>query len=69
MLLTNNNLKKKFPKKIKNFFKAKRISDDFMKYWHSVLHNNYSIVDKFNHEYVVNSRPKNFKKCFRNWCR
>ena len=62
MLLTNNNLKKKFPKKIKKLsLKQKRISDDFMKYWHSVLHNNYSIVDKFNHEYVVNSRPKNFK--------
>ena len=32
-----------------------------MKYWHEVLQNKYSIVDKFNHEYVTKSRPKRFK--------
>ena len=52
----------KFPKKLKKLSKKKKkISDDFMKYWHSILREKYSIVDKFNHEYVVNSRPNKFK--------
>ncbi|MES2212647.1 MAG: class I SAM-dependent methyltransferase [Pseudomonadota bacterium] len=37
-----------------------QISDDFMKYWHTVLPNKYGIVDKFNHEYPVIHAPKNF---------
>ena len=54
-----------FPKKIKKLsHKRKKISDDYMKYWHTVLRDKYSIVDKFNHEYVVNSRPKNFLSDF-----
>ncbi len=53
---------KNFPKKLKKLSnKKKKISDDFMKYWHEVLQSKYSIVDKFNHEYVTKSRPKRFK--------
>ena len=53
---------KKFPKKLKKLsIKKKKISDDFMKYWHEVLQSKYYIVDKFNHEYVTKSRPKRFK--------
>ena len=53
---------KNFPKKLKKLsIKKKKISDDFMKYWHEVLQSKYSIVDKFNHEYVTKSRPKRFK--------
>ncbi len=36
------------------------ISDDFMKYWHEVLPHQYGIVDRFNHNYVVKTAPKNF---------
>ena len=31
-----------------------------MEYWHKVLQTKYNIVDKFNHNYVVDSAPKNF---------
>tara|TARA_B100001758_G_C18278664_1_gene540421 strand:+ start:292 stop:1020 length:729 start_codon:yes stop_codon:yes gene_type:complete len=62
MFQLSNKNRGRFPKKIKKLsIKKKKISDDFMKYWHTVLRDKYSIVDKFNHEYVVNSRPKNFK--------
>lgn len=54
----NNN----FPKKLKKLSsKQKKISDDFMKYWHEVLRSKYTIVDKFNHKFIVNSRPNRFK--------
>jgi ubiquinone/menaquinone biosynthesis C-methylase UbiE len=36
------------------------ISDDFMKYWHEVLPRHYSIVDRFNHNYVVKNAPQGF---------
>jgi SAM-dependent methyltransferase len=39
-----------------------RISDDFMHYWHEVLPNKYSVVDKFNHNYTVRTAPKNFSR-------
>jgi SAM-dependent methyltransferase len=38
----------------------KRISDDFMKYWHEVLPRKYGLVDDFNHRYVVRHRPPSF---------
>ncbi len=31
----------------------KRISDDFMHYWHEVLPKHYGIVETFNHGYVI----------------
>lgn len=36
------------------------ISNDFMQYWHEVLPRRYSIVDEFNHRYVVKNAPKQF---------
>jgi SAM-dependent methyltransferase len=39
----------------------KRISDDFMKYWHEVLPKRYGIIEKFNHNYPVRHAPKNFR--------
>jgi ubiquinone/menaquinone biosynthesis C-methylase UbiE len=38
----------------------KRISDDFMRYWHEVLPKRYGVVDDFNHAYVVRHAPKRF---------
>lgn len=38
----------------------KRISDDFMRYWHEVLPKHYGVVDDFNHSYVVRHAPKQF---------
>ena len=39
----------------------KRISDDFMKYWHEVLPRKYGIIEKFNHGYPVKHAPAEFK--------
>ena len=39
----------------------KRISDDFMKYWHEVLPKKYGVVDDFNHGYPVKHAPANFR--------
>lgn len=39
-----------------------KINDDFVHYWHEVLPKKYGFVDKFNHSYVVNNAPKNFKR-------
>lgn len=39
-----------------------RISDDFMHHWHEVLPAKYSIVDDFNHQYVVDHAPANFRR-------
>lgn len=38
------------------------ISDDFMKYWHEILatRSSYSLIEKFNHGYVVKHAPKQF---------
>ncbi len=61
MFQLSNKIRGKFPKKLKKLsIKRKKISDDFMKHWHGVLRDKYTIVDKFNHEYIVNNRPKNF---------
>jgi SAM-dependent methyltransferase len=38
----------------------KRISDDFMKYWHEVLPKKFGIVDDFNHRYAVRHAPAHF---------
>ena len=38
-----------------------RISDDFMRHWHEVLPAKYSVVDDFNHGYVVKHAPKDFR--------
>ena len=39
-----------------------KINDDFVHYWHEVLPKKYGFVDRFNHSYVVNHAPKNFKR-------
>ena len=39
----------------------KRISDEYVAYWHTVLPSRYSIVDKFNHNYPVTHCPDNFE--------
>jgi ubiquinone/menaquinone biosynthesis C-methylase UbiE len=52
----------KWPKILHNLTEQqKEINDDFMKHWHEVLPQNYGVVDRFNHNYVVKNRPKNFK--------
>lgn len=40
----------------------KKISDDFMKYWHEILakHSRYGAIEKFNHNYVIKHAPKEF---------
>ena len=38
----------------------RKISDDFMKYWHETLSSRYGIVDEFNHKYVVKTAPQGF---------
>jgi SAM-dependent methyltransferase len=40
----------------------KRISDDFMKYWHEVLPRRYGLIEKFNHGYPVRHAPADFKR-------
>jgi ubiquinone/menaquinone biosynthesis C-methylase UbiE len=40
----------------------KRISDDFMKYWHEVLPRKYGIVDRFNHTFAVRHAPPDFQR-------
>ncbi len=39
-----------------------KICDDFMEHWHDVFPNKYSIADKFSHEYVARTAPKQFLK-------
>ena len=63
MIENNTNKKNLFPKKIpKLTSEQKIIKDDFMEHWLKVLRKKYSIIDKFNHKVVVNSRPKSFLK-------
>jgi SAM-dependent methyltransferase len=40
----------------------KRISDDFMKYWHEVLPQRFGVVEKFNQGYVVWNAPAGFSR-------
>lgn len=39
-----------------------RISNDFMKYWHEVLPRRYGIIDRFNHQYPVQTAPASFRR-------
>jgi ubiquinone/menaquinone biosynthesis C-methylase UbiE len=38
------------------------ISDDFVKHWHETLPRKYSVVDEFNHRYVVKNSPEIFSR-------
>jgi len=38
----------------------RKVSDDFMKYWHEVLPRRYGVVDRFNHSYPVKHAPAEF---------
>jgi SAM-dependent methyltransferase len=38
----------------------KRISDDFMAYWHQVLPAKYNIIEEFNHNYPIKHAPVEF---------
>lgn len=42
--------------------RQQEINHDFVKYWHEVLASRarYSLIEKFNHEYVVKQAPKEF---------
>lgn len=40
----------------------RRISDDFLHYWHQVLPKRFSIVEEFNHNYVVRNAPPDFHR-------
>lgn len=40
----------------------RRISDDFVKYWHEVLPHKYSAVDRFNHCYPVRATTSDFRR-------
>ena len=40
----------------------KRISDDFMQYWHEVLPKKFGLIEKFNHGYPVRHAPANFRR-------
>ena len=40
----------------------KRISDEFVHYWHEVLPKRFSVVDDFNHKYVVQNAPPDFQR-------
>ncbi len=40
----------------------RRISDDFMKYWHEELPRKYGLVDRFNHLYPVKNAEAGFRR-------
>src|SRR5271166_4953031 len=40
----------------------KRISNDFVHYWHEVLPKRFSMVENFNHNYVVRNAPRDFQR-------
>ncbi|MEX3914901.1 class I SAM-dependent methyltransferase [Paraburkholderia sp. BR10872] len=46
----------------------RRISDDFMKYWHEVLPARYGVVNKFNHGYPVKNAPAGFMRTLEIGC-
>jgi len=53
----------KWPKRLPELTEEqKRISDDFMKYWHEVLPKSYGIVEGFNHLYSVRNAPEGFRR-------
>jgi len=54
---------KKWPKVLPELtHEQQTISDDFMKYWHEILasRSSYSVIEKFNHGYVIKHSPKEF---------
>jgi len=52
----------KWPKTIPELTpEQKRISDDFMKYWHEVLPRRFGVVEKFNHGYPVQHAAPGFR--------
>src|SRR5947208_11920356 len=52
----------KWPKSIPPLTEEqRRISDDFMRYWHEVLPKKYGVVETFNHKYAVKHAPKSFR--------
>lgn len=52
----------KWPKVLAELTPEQRqISDDFMKHWHEVLPNRFSLVEKFNHLYPIRHAPASFK--------
>ncbi len=56
-----NNTTKKYPKVLPSLSPEDRaINDDFMRYWNEILPRRYSIVDEFNHNYVVKTAPQKF---------
>jgi SAM-dependent methyltransferase len=53
----------KWPKVVPELSREQaRISDDFMKHWHEVLPERYSMADDFNHRYPVRHGPTRFRK-------
>lgn len=53
----------KWPKKFSPLTEEQRkISDDFMKYWHEVLPARYGMVDAFGHQFVVRHAPAAFER-------
>jgi SAM-dependent methyltransferase len=53
----------KWPKKIPPLTaEQKRISDDFMAHWLTVLPAKYNIIEKFNHNYPLKHPPLNFMR-------
>jgi ubiquinone/menaquinone biosynthesis C-methylase UbiE len=53
----------KWPKKLPELTpEQKRISDDFMRYWHEVLPRRYGVIDDFNHRYPVRHAPQSFRR-------
>jgi SAM-dependent methyltransferase len=54
-------IQNKWPKKFSPLTdEQKRISDDYVAYWHTVLPSRYSIIDEFNHNYTVQHAPADF---------
>jgi len=56
---------KKWPKVFSPFTPEQAaINTDFLKHWHELLasRSRYSIIEKFNHGYIVNHAPQNFTK-------
>lgn len=48
----------KWPKAVPPLSPAqKRISDDFMRYWHEILPRRYGIIERFNHTYPLRHLP------------
>ena len=56
-MTTQNKWPKTFPSLTDE---QKRISDDYVAYWHTVLPSRYSIIDAFNHNYPVRHAPADF---------